>query len=83
VFYAYEPQHFRGQNINILKFDNEDINALSDVDKQAYIDESANFSVIAWKPKLKPEDAWAVPYVTGHKYRITWANDLDFTLMKV
>jgi len=24
-----------------------------------------------------------VPYVTGHNYRVTWANDLDFKRMQV
>ena len=31
-----------------------------------------------WKSKANPSDAWAAPYVTGHRYRIHWGEGLDF-----
>lgn len=81
AFYGYSPDHFRGMTMNILPYDNAMVLGLAD--KQAYIDDSANYSGIFWKEKLKPGNSWAVPFVTGHKYRITWANDLDYTNMRV
>lgn len=67
--------------MNILPYDNGMVSALAD--KQAYIDDGANYSNIFFKEKLKPSNGWAVPFVTKHKYRVTWANDLDFTKMMV
>lgn len=29
-----------------------------------------------------PSKSWAVPFVTGHKYRIHWGQNVDFTQMK-
>lgn len=59
------------------------IDALTDLDKAAFLEDTSNRSEIFWKEKLKPNNGWAVPYVTGHRYRLTWANDLDFTRMDV
>ena len=70
-------------NLNILPFDNPMINAMSTTKTEAYIADTSKYSFIPWKDKLKPNNGWAVPYVTGHKYRVTWANDLDFTQMMV
>ena len=77
AFHGYQPDHFTGMTMNILPYDQSLVNALPD--KQAYIDDGSNYSGIFWKEKLKPSNGWAVPFVTGHKYRITWANDLDYT----
>jgi hypothetical protein len=27
--------------------------------------------------------SWAVPFVTGHRYRVHWGENVDFTQMKV
>lgn len=56
---------------------------MSDTDLDAFIADTSNRSEIFWKEKLKPNNGWAVPYVTGHRYRVTWANDLDYTRMNV
>jgi len=56
---------------------------MSDTDVSAFIADTSNRSKLFWKEKLKPSNGWAVPYVTGHRYRVTWANDLDYTQMKV
>jgi len=35
-----------------------------------------------FKALSNPRNGWAVPYVTGHKYRIHWGETpLDFTKM--
>ncbi len=48
---------------------------------EAYLDDEANYSVISFTRKLKPTNAWAVPYVTNHRYRVHWRRGLDFNLM--
>lgn len=41
----------------------------------------ANFTIMPFKSKLNPNNGWAVPFVTGHKYRVHWAEGLDFETM--
>ncbi len=36
-----------------------------------------------FRPKTAPANAWAIPIVTGHKYKIHWQNGLDFDMMQV
>lgn len=83
AFTGYQPDHFRGMEMNVLKYDRTEMNLLSAAEKQTYIDTDSNYSKIFWKEKLKPSNSWAVPFVTSHHYRITWANDLDYTHMNV
>ena len=67
--------------MNIIQWDNDILNPFNNTEKQNYIDDDDNYSRMFWKPKLKPNNSWAVPWVTGHIYRITWGNDLDYTRM--
>lgn len=70
--------------MNILKFDYATVNAFSTPDaKLAYINDKTQYSDIFFKEKLKPMNGWAVPFVTGHRYRVSWANNLDFTRMNI
>ena len=50
---------------------------------QAYLDDESNYSVVSFKTKLKPSNGWAIPFVTGHKYRVHWAEGLDFEEMRI
>lgn len=34
-----------------------------------YVENKDNFATVNFKDKLKPSNGWAVPFVTGHKYR--------------
>jgi hypothetical protein len=40
-----------------------------------------NFAKILFKMIGKPNNGWAVPFVTGHKYRVHWGEGLDFEKM--
>jgi hypothetical protein len=42
-----------------------------------------NFSQVPLKSKLDPALSWAIPFVTGHTYRLHWGEGNDFTEMKV
>lgn len=68
--------------MNIYSYDRT-LEESNGFDKDAFFADHSNRSQIFWKEKLKPSNGWAVPYVTGHRYRLTWANDLDFTRMDV
>jgi len=69
--------------MNILKYDRTPMKALSTDELQEYKDEGSNYARLFWKDKLNPSAGWAAPFITGHRYRLTWKNDLDFTKMKV
>lgn len=88
AFFGYAPSYFDGMEMNIIQWDNSILNAFNnDIDpddtteRDLYLADDDNYSRIFWKSKLKPNNAWAVPWVTGHTYRVTWANDLDYTQM--
>lgn len=46
--------------------------------KEAYLKNETNYSIVPFKPKEKPNNGWAMPYVTNHRYKIHWRNGLDF-----
>ena len=50
---------------------------------ETYLDDIVNYSEIEFKDKLKPSNGWAVPYITGHKYRLHWLRGLDFERMQM
>ena len=62
--------------MRILKFDDD---LMMTVDREEYIGEKDNYTSYPW---LK--SGWTVPFVTGHKYKISWGNNgLDWDQMKV
>jgi hypothetical protein len=44
----------------------------ADESYQEYVDNEENYGVIDMKEKLNPMNSWAIPFVTGHQYRIHW-----------
>lgn len=51
---------------------------MSDTDLETYLDDDSNYSLVMYKMKKDPMDSWAMPYVTGHRYRLHWESGLDF-----
>jgi hypothetical protein len=39
---------------------------------KSYILNKDNYSIAPMRPKKDPTFAWALPYVTGKKYKIHW-----------
>lgn len=71
--------------MKIIQWDKEVIDAFdSDEDLAAYRDEEENYSNIFFKSLRYPDNSWAVPFVTGHRYKISWSDTgLDFTRMRI
>ena len=67
--------------MKILPFDIQYIENLSSTDLQDLVDEESNYSVVDWRKLERPSNSWAMPYVTGHRYRIHWGEGLDFDRM--
>lgn len=74
-------------NLKIAKWDADfvaTLDANETLKNETLLDEShSTFSRIPWKDKQNPTNGWAVPFVTGHKYRINWGDGIDFTEMKM
>ena len=83
AFHSGSPDHFNGMEMKIAKYDTAMIEAFTEEERQAYVDDEANYSVVIYKSKLKPANGWAMPFVTGGKYRVHWAEGLDFERMKI
>jgi hypothetical protein len=67
---------FKLQPMRILKFDD---NLMMTVNTEEYIGDLENYTSYPW---LK--SGWTVPFVTGHKYKISWGNNgLDWDQMQV
>jgi len=53
---------------------------MSEDQLEDYLDDRNNYSTKEWK--FKPSKNWAVPFVTGHKYKIHWGlTGIDFEKM--
>lgn len=50
---------------------------------QAFLDDESYYGVIPFKPKRLPMNSWTIPFVTNHRYRIHWAEGMDFTQMRI
>ena len=69
--------------MKIARFENSEMSALKAAGTyEEYIDDDDNYSQVIFKQKLKPSNGWAMPFVTGHKYRIHWRRGLDFDEMR-
>jgi hypothetical protein len=76
-FSSFSPNHrFKLQPMRILRFDDD---LIMSVNKEEYVGDKENYTSYPW---LK--SGWTVPFVTGHKYKISWGNNgLDWDKMKV
>ena len=82
AFFGYTPDHFKGMEMKIAKFENSAISAMKSTGTyEDYIDSDSNYSEVIFKKATLPDDGWAMPYVTGHKYRVHWRRGLDFDQM--
>jgi len=83
AFYGYAPSLiFDGMQMFVLPYDDSILAAQANVTD--YLLDRTQYGVILFKDKLKPSKSWTFPFVTGHKYKIHWANTgVDFTQMKI
>jgi len=73
--------------LRIAKWDDAQA-AAATVDNKTLFDfqqdvKSTYFSLVEYRQKLAPLKSWAVPFVTGHKYRLHWGWANDFDTMSV
>jgi len=78
------PNNFWSLNMSVLQISEADEKAKrADKSWQAFKDNKENYAIIPFKEKQDPMNGWALPYITGHRYRIHWGQGLDFDTMKI
>lgn len=78
------PSNFFGMRLKIAPLDRNDENAMkAEGTLDEYLESDSNYSVVPYKDKGDPMNGWAMPYVTGHRYRLHWESGLDFDEMYV
>jgi hypothetical protein len=83
VFYKYTPDSLNMMEMKVLQFDDSVVAGMNATTKAAYKENITNYSVAPWRPKANPTKAWALPFVTGKKYKIHWQKGVDFMTMQV
>jgi len=69
--------------MKILKIDGNEWSTSDPEAKLDYFSTTDNYSIIPFKQKLDPMKAWAIPFVTGHKYKVHWQYGLDFERLQI
>ena len=78
------PENFFGMRMKITQLDRADESSMNSANTlESYLESDSNYSLVPFKDKLDPNSAWAMPYVTNHRYRIHWESGLDFDQMKM
>jgi len=58
--------------MRVVKYDDSIVNSMDDATLEAYLDDVNNFGNYFWKDGSRPDSSWAIPFVTGKKYKIHW-----------
>ena len=59
-------------DLKVLQYDDSIIKPMSNITYDAYLKDTDSYSILPFRPKIVPGNAWAIPIVTGHKYKIHW-----------
>jgi len=79
---ANKQTDFEGQYLYAVPYDDEILAAQSNV--TLYLLNRTNYGWTDYKEKSDPAAGWCSPFVTGHKYKIHWANTgIDFLGMQM
>lgn len=78
------PANFFGMRLKIVPITAaEEVTKTTDKTLQAFLDDEDNYGIVPFKEKKDPMSAWAMPFITGHRYRLHWEAGLDFDKMKI
>lgn len=78
------PANFFGMRLKIVPITAaEEVKKTTDKTLQAFLDDEDNYGIVPFKEKKDPSSAWAMPFITGHRYRLHWEAGLDFDKMKI
>lgn len=70
--------------MHVLNYDDEIRAALTDEEKEALKLTRNGYGKLPFKEKHSPMNGWAVPFVTGHKYKFSFGSSgLDFDSLRL
>ena len=65
-------------DMKVIRIDDALVGPMNNETYDNYLKNHSEYSLFPFRPKTDPADAWAIPVVTGHKYKIHWQNGIDF-----
>ncbi len=65
-------------DMKVIRIDDALVGPMNNETYDNYLKNHSEYSLFPFRPKTDPTDAWAIPVVTGHKYKIHWQNGIDF-----
>lgn len=68
--------------LKVLKLDQSLLSSMDPITYVNYLNDSASYSVLPFKTRQDPNNGWAVPFVTNHRYKVHWRFGIDFTQMQ-
>jgi hypothetical protein len=70
---------------NVLRYDDDMfLEGGGTINKTEYLLNETNYGLFEFRPKLDPSAGWAIPIVTGHKYKIHFGvTGLDFESLQI
>jgi len=74
---------FTGQKMKVLNYDDE-LLPEDPAELETYLKDADRYGVVDYRDKTDPSKSWAIPFVTGHKYKAHWGIvGLDWDGMKM
>jgi hypothetical protein len=58
--------------MKVLRIDDEIVGKMNNESYDQYLRNASQYSIFFFRPKTDPTNAWAIPVVTGHKYKVHW-----------
>jgi len=68
--------------MRVLLYDESITSSMTSSELSQYEEEIPNHSNFVYRQQVDPVSGWAMPFVTGHRYKLTWGSGLDFTNMR-
>jgi hypothetical protein len=81
VFHDSKPMSLKSLDLKIAQWDYDfEQTVLANNETKFEFEQNTNgvWSTVEYKDEKNPRKNWAVPYVTGHRYRIHWGESPDF-----
>mmetsp|Transcript_29266 Transcript_29266/g.28405 ORF Transcript_29266/g.28405 Transcript_29266/m.28405 type:complete len:216 (-) Transcript_29266:2472-3119(-) len=68
--------------MRVLLYDDSVIGSMSEDELHDYVETTDTHSNFIYRKQPDPSNGWAAPFVTGHRYKVTWGFGLDFEEMR-
>ena len=70
-------------DMKVLRIDDSIVGNMDNITYAEFLKNKSEYSIFDFRPKTDPANAWAIPVVTGHKYKVHWQYGIDFEKIQV